>query len=206
MKKNGIRRYTQSEKRGISILLSIIITVNLLSIITRTEATPNSTSIVFDEGVVEDQSYEGAEAGEEEEEDSAEVLLLEMNSADSISLLELRGIGPVFSGRIIKYRTLLGGYHDKQQLLEVYGMDSIRLSGFRASITIKSDSLRRINLRTAQFKEILRHPYISYEMVKAFVNYRDKSGPPDRIDLIWDQSIWPDSLFEKLNPYLSVGE
>lgn len=203
MKKNVIKRYTQSEKRGISILLSIIIIVNLVSIITRTEATPSSMNVVVADGEAEGQAYDQEKPCEELD---TEELLLEINSADSISLLELRGIGPVFSSRIIKYRKLLGGYHDKQQLLEVYGMDSVRLSGFRASITIESDSLRRINLRTAQFKEILRHPYISYEMVKAFVNYRDKSGPPDRIGLVWDQSIWPDSLFEKLNPYLSVGE
>ena len=54
--------------------------------------------------------------------DKPRSLILELNSADSIQLLDIRGIGPVFASRIIRYRNLLGGYYVVTQLKEVYGM------------------------------------------------------------------------------------
>jgi competence protein ComEA len=48
--------------------------------------------------------------------------IVELNSADSTALESLPGIGPSFASRILKYRKLLGGYVDVEQLKEVYGM------------------------------------------------------------------------------------
>ena len=48
--------------------------------------------------------------------------LLDINSCDSSSLVMLPGIGPVLSARIIKFRSLLGGFARKDQLKEVYGL------------------------------------------------------------------------------------
>ena len=36
---------------------------------------------------------------------------IHLNTADSVQLLPLPGIGPVFAGRIIRYRNLLDGYY-----------------------------------------------------------------------------------------------
>ena len=48
---------------------------------------------------------------------------IELNSADSAALVQLYGIGPVLSRRIIKYRTSLGGrFHSVEQLKNVYGL------------------------------------------------------------------------------------
>src|SRR5665647_1059817 len=55
----------------------------------------------------------------------ARVNRLDLNSADSLHLLEIPGIGPVFASRIIRYRTLLGGYYAVDQLREVYGMRAV---------------------------------------------------------------------------------
>ena len=47
---------------------------------------------------------------------------INLNNADSLTLITLSGIGPVFASRIIKYRNLLGGFYKKEQLLEVYNL------------------------------------------------------------------------------------
>ena len=49
------------------------------------------------------------------------LLNMDLNTADSTTLMALKGIGPVFSVRIVKYRELLGGYYETAQLQEVYG-------------------------------------------------------------------------------------
>ena len=44
--------------------------------------------------------------------------VISINSADSADLLPLPGIGPVFAGRIIKYRNLLGGFVSSANFLK----------------------------------------------------------------------------------------
>ena len=46
-------------------------------------------------------------------------LVFELNSADSLDLVQLYNIGPTIARRILKYRSLLGGYFCKEQLHEV---------------------------------------------------------------------------------------
>ena len=50
-----------------------------------------------------------------------EVLL---NSSSRIQLQEVRGIGPVLSDRIIKYKLKLGGFYKIDQINEIYGIDT----------------------------------------------------------------------------------
>ncbi|MEM9858315.1 MAG: helix-hairpin-helix domain-containing protein, partial [Bacteroidota bacterium] len=45
----------------------------------------------------------------------------DINEADTTQLKQLKGIGSVFSRRILKYRKLLGGFVTSDQLSEVYG-------------------------------------------------------------------------------------
>ena len=48
-------------------------------------------------------------------------LSVELNSADSVTLQLLHGIGPAYARRIVNYRDRLGGFVSTTQLLEVYG-------------------------------------------------------------------------------------
>jgi DNA uptake protein ComE-like DNA-binding protein len=129
---------------------------------------------------------------------------IEINSADSVALLELNGIGPVFAKRILKYRQMLGGFAFKRQLLEVYGMDTIRLSGFLGQIRLDTMSLKKIDLNKATFKELLAHPYLDYDQVKAIARYRDRKGIISSPGELWAAGILPDSLWVGLKHYLAA--
>lgn len=104
-------------------------------------------------------------------------LMIEINTADSSQLTRLYGIGPSFAGRILKYRGMLGGFFSPEQLLEVYGMDSARYDGFKAHIRVDTSCIRKIPVNTAEFRDLLRHPYLDYETVKLIVNYRKYKEP-----------------------------
>ena len=130
--------------------------------------------------------------------------IVSINTADSLDLLLLRGIGPSFSGRIIKYRKALGGFYSGIQLLEVYGMDSTRYELFKDQIMVDTSGIRKINLNTVNFKELLKHPYFEYPAVKAIISHRDRNGPFQSIEQIEDlNQIYPE-LFEKIKPYICV--
>ena len=102
---------------------------------------------------------------------------INLNTADSMALMTLRGIGAVYASRIIKYRNLLGGYYDKSQILEVYGITKETYSLF-------CDDIVKIPVNTASFKEILRHPYFDYDMVVKIVREREVTPFTSKEDFI----------------------
>ena len=51
-----------------------------------------------------------------------EHLRIELNSADTTELKQLRGIGSKLSQRIVKYRKKIGGFTHKEQLKDIYGL------------------------------------------------------------------------------------
>jgi len=102
--------------------------------------------------------------------------MIDLNRADSIQLLPLPGIGPVFAGRIVKYRNLLGGFLRADQLEEIYGMPPETVDRIRDRIYIDSTAIRKIHLDSATFRELLRHPYLDYDQVKALLDFREFKG------------------------------
>ena len=62
--------------------------------------------------------------------------MIELNSADSARLTELKCIGASLARRIVNYRNRLGGFINKDQLKEVYGMDDDRYAGRNAGASV----------------------------------------------------------------------
>jgi DNA uptake protein ComE-like DNA-binding protein len=131
-------------------------------------------------------------------------VIIELNSADSASLLSCRGIGPSFAGRIIRYRNLLGGFFKTEQLLEVKGMDTVRYNQFRNQVTVNPDLVQKIDLNRVTFKDMLRHPYFEYYLVKAVFSYKDEIKAFDSVGQLRKIPVMYEELYEKLEPYLEV--
>jgi competence ComEA-like helix-hairpin-helix protein len=131
---------------------------------------------------------------------------IDINRADSVQLLPLPGIGPVYAGRIVKYRNLLGGFVQVEQLAEVYGISMETLDRIRERIYADTTAIRKIRLDSATFSDLLRHPYLKFENVKALVEYRDFAGTIQSPRELQDNAILPDTLLQKLIPYLNFGQ
>lgn len=123
---------------------------------------------------------------------------IELNTADSASLIALNGIGPAFAKRILKYRTLLGGFFEVEQLKEVYGFTDELFEKIRPYIKIDTKRIRQVRINSDDFKTLNRHPYLSYELTKQVVNARKNRRLDEASlrDLIKDEA-----LFQKLSPY-----
>jgi len=131
-------------------------------------------------------------------------LVLGLNTADSVELIDISGIGPYYAGSIVKYRKRLGGFVSLTQLLELYKMDSSKLNRISEHLFLDSIQIKKIPINTADFKTILQHPYINYETTKYIVNKRKKLGKFAALYQLKDEEKMPDSLFNKLLPYLSL--
>lgn len=129
---------------------------------------------------------------------------VDLNAADTAELSQSLYFPMWLAKRVIKYRDLLGGFSDFGQLNEVYGIDSNRVKKLRNYIFVDPTHLRKININTGEFKQILKHPYISYDITKDIVNSRQKKGAFKSTEALVDREIISESLYVKLKPYLSV--
>ena len=102
--------------------------------------------------------------------------VLEINSTDSLALVELPQIGEVMASRIHRYRDRLGGFVSIDQLYEVKGMDSARFATIQPYLLLDTTGIRKMEINRDEFKTLLRHPYLEYEQVKAIVNHRERKG------------------------------
>lgn len=182
--------FTRSELRGILFLSFGVILIRVLAF---------SISPVIDTADGEAALATGTDSSAQARK---KIKIIEINSADSAALDELPGIGPSFAKRIIKYRGMLGGFVNTRQLKEVYGMDSVRLKGFINLIAIDTSAIRKLDVNSATFKELLAHPYLEFEQVKAISRFRDKKGTLTSPFELWAAGILADTLWNYLSPYL----
>ncbi len=124
---------------------------------------------------------------------------IELNSADSIQLISLRGIGPYYASRIIRYRNRLGGFYSVEQLKELkmkyFNVDSnINLFSVNPALIQKAD------MDTMSFKAILRHPYLKYEDVQMIFNAKRKYGHIS-YNILEKHNILTKYKLKKIKPY-----
>ena len=127
---------------------------------------------------------------------------VELNSADSVTLLSLYGIGPSYARRIIKYRTLLGGFYSKNQLLEVYGFDQGKLDKIEDFCSVDAGGIKKININKVRTDELKKHPYLDYYTAKAIVDQRTIVGKFTSLKQISEIPLIHAELFDKIKNYL----
>lgn len=130
-------------------------------------------------------------------------ITVECNTADSAQWRQLRGIGPVLSSRIVKFRNRLGGFHSITQLQDVYGLSPETYTMIASHITCNG-AVKKIDVAQDEFKAILRHPYINYEEVKGLKNYVRKHGAITGLEALIKATDKPLEEAKKLLPYIMI--
>jgi len=128
---------------------------------------------------------------------------VELNSADTTDLIQLPGIGPVFSKRIIKYRDLLGGFVKKEQLLEVYNFPSETFENISDMLTVDSTLVKKLRINFLEYSDLLRHPYLNKEQVGSIINRRDTDGPFKNLSEVASIQVFDSESFARIRPYLT---
>lgn len=124
---------------------------------------------------------------------------IELNTADSSTLVKVRGIGPYYAAKIIRYRKQLGGFYAVKQLndlkMKYFNVDSCAHL-FRVDTTL----IRVSDLDTMSFKAVLRHPYLAYEDVQLMFNAKQKYGHLS-YRLLEEHKILTAYKLKKIKPY-----
>jgi len=100
-------------------------------------------------------------------------LIVEVNTADSVLLELLPGIGEKLSSRIVRYRDRLGGFISLDQLKEVYGINDTLFQQLKKHCILKPGSnLIKLSINSADYRQLRQHPYISHLTAKILLAYR----------------------------------
>ncbi len=98
----------------------------------------------------------------------AEGTLVDLNVCDTTELKKIPGIGSYYAGKICRYRERLGGFLNASQIREVEGLPE----NIERWFVVQSNApVRRLNVNKASFKELARHPYLTYDQVKVIDSY-----------------------------------
>ncbi|PWS26562.1 hypothetical protein DHW03_17475 [Pedobacter yonginense] len=131
------------------------------------------------------------------------LVIVDVNTADSAQLDEVKGIGGAFANRILKYRERLGGFYKKEQLMEVYGIDSIKYAEIKNQISLSPVKLKTINLNTAVFNDLKSNPYLSYKQINAIIQFRKQHGTFSSPSDLKKIAILNQQIIDKISPYIT---
>lgn len=124
---------------------------------------------------------------------------IELNGADSVTLVKIPGIGPYYASRIIRYRQRLGGFQSVKQLKELR-MTYFNVDSCAYLFCVNPALIRQIDLDTMSFKAILRHPYLEYEDVQMMFNAKRKYGHLSYA-ILEEHRVLANHKLKKIKPY-----
>ena len=158
--------------RGDWIILAIILiiiasTISFMSFSEKSAPSPIEHSILGD-SIRKSKDYVGPPSymQSEKREKYPKGTIIDINTADSISLTKIPGIGESFAHRIISLRKKLGGFYTIEQLQEVYGMDEDKYLSIKRWFAIKTKQKTYYidELVADELPEII---YLSYKQKRA---------------------------------------
>ena len=130
-------------------------------------------------------------------------LNVNVNSADTVALIALPGIGSKLALRILNFRDKLGGFYSVDQIKETYGLPDSTFQKIKIYLIVDGQ-VEKINLNTATKDELKIHPYIKWNLANAIVEYRNQHGDYKSIDDLKNISMLDETTFNKIAHYLSL--
>lgn len=152
----------------------------------------------FDNNSLSRESYENNKAIE------IPLSSIKINGADTTTLKTIKGIGSYYAKKIIEYRDQLGGYRNLEQLYEIWNIREEAVLAVLPYVFINDSGITYLNINTLTVEQLKQHPYISWKIANAIVNYREQHGNYVSLDDLLKIKIISDKDLVKVKPYLSI--
>lgn len=127
---------------------------------------------------------------------------IELNTADSVALVGVYGIGPVFAGRILAYRSALGGFYRIEQLREVRGISEEVFLRVEQNFRVDVARIEKINVNFVAPRVLEAHPYVTANMARRLVEGKLKGGYYNKVEDLLNRDILLPGEAKRLAPYL----
>ena len=127
--------------------------------------------------------------------------VIELNDATITELSKIRGIGTTFANRIYRYKERLGGFFNKEQLKEIYGIDSLKFTEVKDEVSVNQYKVKRIDINSISFVQLRLFPYLSYKQANAIIEYRNQHGKYATLNDLKNIAILDNLVLQKIEPY-----
>jgi len=132
-----------------------------------------------------------------------EIVKININRCDSTDITVVPLFGNKRAAKLVEYRDRLGGFYSLTQLQEVYILQSIPMDLLEKHFLINASDVRKINVNTATYAEMVRHPYFDAYLTKTIINYRKKNGDIHSLEELQRITHAYPELMEKLRHYVT---
>jgi len=130
------------------------------------------------------------------------IVKLELNLCDSSEIVVVPQFGSKRAAKLVEYREKLGGFYAFEQLKEVYILQNIDIELLKKYFTLDVSFIRKININTASYKELVAHPYIDSYLTKLIINHRERKGNFTTMEEVQKATNAYSELIEQLRHYI----
>ena len=131
--------------------------------------------------------------------------LVEINSADSMALRSVAGIGAKSVVAIMEYRRLLGGFYSIDQIAELKCVTAENFARISKQICCDSCVISKIDINFAPASELEYHPYMTRKAINKIIQIRKSKGGWKSFEEIVNDNIFTMEQAAALEPYLHFG-
>ncbi|MCF6214512.1 MAG: helix-hairpin-helix domain-containing protein [Flavobacteriaceae bacterium] len=133
------------------------------------------------------------------------LIIKNINTVTAQDLIIIKGVGIKTANRIINYRTTLKGFSFNDQLYEVYYLDTLIVKRILKQFKIfEKPLIKKLNVNTASFKEVLHLPYIDYQLTKKIFDYKREVAEIQDIAELKKIDGFPIDKFDRIVLYLKT--
>ncbi|MEN0003129.1 MAG: helix-hairpin-helix domain-containing protein [Bacteroidota bacterium] len=129
---------------------------------------------------------------------------VDINQATAEEWQQLRGIGPYFAKRIIRFRESLGGFYQIDQVADTYHLPDSTFVQIRPFLT-HSPIFRKLNINELEKEELAKHPYLNKKQATIIVAYRAEHGPFQDLDALKTALLALPVDWPQLSPYIEFN-
>lgn len=125
----------------------------------------------------------------QEEKEQKNVRKINLNTCDSLQLVQLRGIGDKTAHKILQARNKIRVFHDMKQLY-CLGIQAEAIKNLQNQCYIEPDDtskIERISLNTIDEKKVFKSPGFIYPVAKSFVQYRKLLKKQGKTIASWEE-------------------
>jgi len=130
-------------------------------------------------------------------------IIVELNTADTAQLMQVKGIGRGYAKGIVRFRRETGGFVSVEQLREIYGMRPENFERIRPFCTVNPELVQKINVNIATVQRLAAHPYLNFYQAKAIYELRRKKGKIYSVNELKSLDGFTPENTVKIQPYLS---
>ena len=124
---------------------------------------------------------------------------VDLNTADTIELMKIPGIGPVRAKHIVEYRRALGGFHSIAQVHEAYDLPE-HLGDW---VHIGNPRVKELPINKVSLSQLRTHPYLTFYQARAIVELRKREGNIRSVRQLLFLKEFTEADIARLTPYLS---